>query len=134
MYTAEFSGKLEEDAACVQFGQRVLEWVETASFPLRAVLLPKDEYLPRGTSHLLASEDLTAGYWHPKLLHKLDESLPWPWLTLRQLAAPAARATPCYVTRPTAQQATTTSASLPAHAPAGRNRYVCVEFLRAAAS
>lgn len=60
--------------ACVWLGQRVLDGLDTASSPIRAALMPKDEYLTRGTSHLLASEDLTAGYWHPKLLHKRVES------------------------------------------------------------
>lgn len=72
-YTAEFSGNLEENVACVQFGQRVLEWVEIASFPIRAAMPPKDEYITRGTFHILANEDLPAVYWHPKLLDKLAE-------------------------------------------------------------
>lgn len=41
-YTAEVAGKLEADLACVQFERRVLEWVETASFPIRAAMPPKD--------------------------------------------------------------------------------------------
>ena len=72
-YEAEFSGNLEEDAACVRFGRRVLDWVETASFPIRAVLPPKHEYITRGTFHILANEELPVVYWHPKFLDKLAE-------------------------------------------------------------
>ena len=72
-YEAEFSGNLEEDAACVRFGRRVLDWVETASFPIRAAMPPKHEYITRGAFHLLANEELPDVYWHPKFLDKLAE-------------------------------------------------------------
>jgi len=72
-YEAEVAGNLEEDAACVQFGQRVLEWVETASFPIRAAMPPKHAYITWGTFHLLANEELPAAYGHPKFLDKRAE-------------------------------------------------------------
>jgi len=72
-YEVEFSGNLDEDDACVRFGRRVLDWVETTSFPIRASMPPKDEYITRGTYHILANEELPAVYWHPKFLDKLAE-------------------------------------------------------------
>lgn len=70
-YEAEFAGNLAEDAACVRFGRRVLDWVETASYPIRAAMPPRDEYITRGTFHILANEELPAVYWHPRFLDKL---------------------------------------------------------------
>ena len=67
-YEAEVVGNLEEDAACVRFGRRVRDWVETASFPIRAVLPLKHSTITRGTFHLLANEELPAVYGHPKFL------------------------------------------------------------------
>ncbi|MDO7888147.1 ABC-three component system protein [Hymenobacter cheonanensis] len=72
-YEGEFAGNLEEEAACIRFGRRVLDWVETASFPIRSAMPPKDEYITRGTYHILANEELPAVYWHPKFLDKLAE-------------------------------------------------------------
>lgn len=72
---ADFDGKLEEDAACRTFGLSVLDWMETANFSIRAAMPAKDEYVTRGSYHMLADEPDPAVYWHPKCLEKLAEAV-----------------------------------------------------------
>ncbi|WP_317244086.1 ABC-three component system protein [Hymenobacter monticola] len=72
-YMAEVAGKLEEDVACVQYGRRVLDWVETAGFPIRTAMPPKAEYITQATFHLPANEELPAVHGHPKFLDKRAE-------------------------------------------------------------
>lgn len=72
---ADFDGKLEEDAVCRTFGLSVLDWMETVNFSIRAGMPAKDEYVTRGSYHMLADEPTPAVYWHPKCLEKLTEAL-----------------------------------------------------------
>jgi hypothetical protein len=67
--------ELEQEAACVKFGKRVLTWMENAKIPIRKNMPLGDDYVMRGSYHMLADLDTPAVYWHPKFLTQLQEAV-----------------------------------------------------------
>ena len=66
---------LSEDAACVDFGKRILRWMEVdANFPIRPQV--QESYVMRGSFHMLADLMPPIGpkvHWHPRFAEKLEE-------------------------------------------------------------
>jgi hypothetical protein len=59
-----------QDAACVEVGKQLLRWMETeAKIPIRRDVV--DEFVMRGSFHILANEEAPRVYWHPKFLERL---------------------------------------------------------------
>lgn len=68
----EFAGRFDDDAACVEFGQRVLEWVDSQNVAIRTGMPSNSGYITRGSYHIMADNEVPPVYWHPKFLEKLD--------------------------------------------------------------
>jgi len=66
---------LDDEAACVRFGKDVLAWMERVRIPIRKNMPPNDEYVMRGSYHMMANEEVPPVYWHPKLLEKLEKAV-----------------------------------------------------------
>ena len=70
-------GELHEldEETCVQFGRRVLSWMEGTRIPIRESMPIGDEYVMRGSYHIMADAELPPIYWHPQFLAKLEQAL-----------------------------------------------------------
>jgi hypothetical protein len=66
---------LDQEAACVRFGKQVLTWMENARMPIRKNMPLGDEYVMRGSFHMLADQDTPAVYWHPKFVARLQQAV-----------------------------------------------------------
>lgn len=64
------------DAEQLEFGKRLLEWMEQkADIPIRTNMPVGHSYVMRGSFHLLADANEPAIYWHPKFLEQLTTIL-----------------------------------------------------------
>jgi hypothetical protein len=64
--------ELDDDAACIRLGKRVLMWVENVKMPIRKNMPLGDDYVMRGSYHMLANHDTPPVYWHPRFLEQLE--------------------------------------------------------------
>lgn len=71
----EYLGRLDEEDICVKFGRNVFLWMNKVKMPIRSNMPPQDEYVARGSYHMLADQDLPPVYWHPNFLQQLEKSL-----------------------------------------------------------
>jgi hypothetical protein len=66
---------LDDDVACIRLGKRVLSWVETVKMPIRKNMPLGDDYVMRGSYHMLANQDTPPVFWHPRFLEQLQRVL-----------------------------------------------------------
>ena len=64
--------ELDDDVTCMRLGKRVLTWVETIKMPIRKNMPLGDDYVMRGSYHMLANQDTPPVYWHPRFLEQLQ--------------------------------------------------------------
>lgn len=64
--------ELDDDVACIRLGKRVLTWVENVKMPIRKNMPLGDDYVMRGSYHMLANHDTPPVYWHPRFLEQLE--------------------------------------------------------------
>jgi hypothetical protein len=53
----------------------VLSWVETVKMPIRKNMPLGDDYVMRGSYHMLANQDTPPVFWHPRFLEQLQRVL-----------------------------------------------------------
>ncbi len=65
------------DEKCIVIGKKVYNWMEMkANFPIRKQVT--EEYMIRGSYHLLADKNPPGVWWHPKFLEELSKILVIP--------------------------------------------------------
>jgi hypothetical protein len=65
--------ELEQEVHCIRFGKRVLTWMENIKMPIRKNMPLGDDYVMRGSYHMLANKDEPPVYWHPRFLEQFRE-------------------------------------------------------------
>lgn len=65
--------ELEQEVNCIRFGKRVLTWMENIKLPIRKNMPLGDDYVMRGSYHMLANKDEPPVYWHPRFLEQFRE-------------------------------------------------------------
>jgi hypothetical protein len=71
----EYADQFDEPEVCVKFGRQMFSWMNKVKMPIRPSLPPGNEYVARGSYHLLADKDQPPVYWHPHFLKELEQAL-----------------------------------------------------------
>jgi len=71
----QYTGRFSEPDVCVKFGQEMFKWMSKVQLPIRPALPPGNEYVARGSFHLLADKPQPPIYWHPHFLKELEKAV-----------------------------------------------------------